>query len=60
MVEYIAEHLVGITIFVFLLVLGLNFVQPFLEASAFNHCTGGNAGYWDAAFTELRVTECKK
>lgn len=34
-------------------------VQPYFEAQAFNDCTGGNASYLTALFTELRVTECK-
>lgn len=46
-------------VFVVLLVAGA-LVQPYFEAKAFNRCTGGNATYFDAAFTELRVTECKR
>lgn len=34
-------------------------LSPKFEADAFNRCTGGHATYFDAVFTELRVTECK-
>ena len=34
--------------------------QPYFEAKAFNECTGGNAGYFTAAFTELRVQDCNR
>jgi hypothetical protein len=29
--------------------------QPYFEAKSFNRLTGGNATYWDALFSELRV-----
>ena len=29
--------------------------QPYFEAKSFNKLTGGNATYWDAMWTELRV-----
>lgn len=33
---------------------------PYFEAKAFNDCTGGNATYFTAMFTELRVENCNK
>lgn len=33
-------------------------IAPIYEAEAFNKCTGGNASYKTAFFTELRVTNC--
>ena len=33
---------------------------PYFEAKTFNRCTGSNASYMDAVFTQLRATECKK
>ena len=35
-------------------------VQPYFEAIAFNECTDGNANYFTALFTELRVENCKR
>lgn len=46
-----------------LLVVGvLTFVglSPYFEAKAFNECTGGNATYMTALFTQLRVEKCNK
>lgn len=48
---YIAAIVSGILI-------GLS--QPALEARAFNRCTGGNATYWDAAFSQLRIEDCRR
>lgn len=39
--------------------IGSAVLQPYFEAKAFNRCTGGDATYFTAAFTELRVQECK-
>lgn len=50
----------------FLVVLGIltvicfGVMSPYYEAKSFNECTGGNATYMTALFTELRVQECKK
>lgn len=35
-------------------------LQPRFEAEAFNRCTGGNATYATALFTELRVENCNQ
>ena len=35
-------------------------IQPYFEAKAFNDCTGGNATYMTALFTELRVEDCDR
>lgn len=35
-------------------------MAPKFEADAFNDCTGGNATYMTALFTELRVENCNK
>jgi hypothetical protein len=42
-----------------IIILGLAFIQPYFEVKTFNACTGSHAGYWDAAFAELRVFDCK-
>lgn len=34
-------------------------LSPYFEAKAFNDCTGGQATYFTALFTELRVETCK-
>ena len=34
--------------------------QPYFEAKNFDQCTGGNASYWTALFTQLRIEECKR
>lgn len=39
--------------------LGVSFTAPYFEAKAFNECTGGNATYVVALFTELRIENCK-
>lgn len=36
------------------------FLSPYFEAKSFNKCTGGNATYMTALFTELRVQDCNK
>jgi hypothetical protein len=41
-----------------LAVLAVVLAYPIFEARHFNKCTGGNATYFDALFTTLRVTEC--
>jgi len=38
-----------------LITLGIAAIQPHFEAKAYNKLTGGNATYWDALFTELRI-----
>lgn len=35
-------------------------LRPMFEARAFNACTGGNATYFTALFTELRVENCNQ
>lgn len=45
---------------IILIALSYFFAQPYFEAKTFNVCTGGNAGYFDALFADLRVFECKK
>lgn len=30
-------------------------VQPYFEANSYNKLTGGNATYWDAFWSELRI-----
>ena len=30
-------------------------IQPYFEAQSFNKLTGGDATYWDALWSELRV-----
>lgn len=37
----------------------LAFIAPKFEAESFNKCTGGNATYKTAFFTELRVDNCQ-
>lgn len=39
---------------------GFGIAQPYFEAKQFNECTGGNATYTTAWFTELRIQECNK
>jgi len=33
----------------------IGLTQPYFEAKSFNKLTGGNATWWDALWTELRV-----
>lgn len=47
-------------VLLFLLCFGGAAVQPYFEARAFNRCTHSNASYFDAVFTQLRATECKR
>lgn len=35
-------------------------LAPYYEAKQFNECTGGNASYMTAMFTQLRVDNCTK
>lgn len=42
------------------LILLIVVAAPYLEAKAFNDCTGGSASYFTAAFTELRVENCDR
>jgi len=35
--------------------LSIGAAQPYFEAKSFNKLTGGNATWWDALWTELRV-----
>lgn len=44
---------IGVAVIVVALCLAI--AQPYFEARTFNRMTGGDAGYWDAAFSELRV-----
>jgi len=41
-------------------ILVLSAFAPHFEAKSFNECTGGNATYINAVFTELRVENCNK
>jgi hypothetical protein len=41
-------------------VIGFAIMKPYFEAKAFNDCTGGNASYLTAVFTQLRVDNCNK
>jgi hypothetical protein len=36
------------------------FILPYFEAKSFNDCTGGNASYFTALTTELRVENCDR
>ena len=36
-------------------IIGVAFMQPYFEAQSFNKLTGGNATYWDALWSNLRV-----
>lgn len=55
------DYLIAI-VGILLVVAALIFVglAPYFEAKAFNDCTGGNASYFTAMFTELRVQDCNK
>ena len=49
---------IGFVIFI-IIVLGILAVQPAFEANTFNKLTNGpEATYWDAAFSNLRITGC--
>lgn len=50
---------IQLTILILAMLSGL-LIQPLYEVNSFNKCTGSNATYSDALFTELRVTECRK
>lgn len=51
--------LVGILVAVIIVVsIGFVILKPYYEAKAFNDCTGGNATYFTAVFTQLRVDNC--
>ena len=39
----------------FLIIVGGCLAQPYFEAKSFNKLTGGNATYWDAVWSNLRV-----
>jgi len=58
MKEGFIEALIGIIVII--LALSIAIIQPTFEAKTFNSCTGSNATYWDAVFTQLRAFECKK
>ncbi len=56
------QEIIGVVLGGILLIIGIGIValQPYFEAKSFNECTGGNASYMTALFTELRVQECHK
>ena len=56
MFETFTEKLILLTIVLTLVFVAL---APHFEAKSFNDCTGGNATYMTALFTELRVENCK-
>lgn len=37
------------------LIIAISAMQPYFEAQSFNKLTGGNATYWDALWSNLRV-----
>ena len=55
--EYFGFYFVTLVV---LFVFGYALLAPKFEAEAFNRCTGGNATYFTALFTELRVENCKQ
>lgn len=57
MKELIALVIVSLILVGLLIFCGL---APYFEAKSFNECTGGNATYMTALFTELRVENCNK
>ena len=51
----------GIILFLYIVFLSiLAIMQPSWEAKEFNRCTGGNATYWTALNTKLRIDSCNK
>ena len=48
-----------VTVLIIVLIFGLALTAPYFEAKSFNECTGGDANYMTAFFTELRVENCK-
>ena len=52
--------IVILTVIGIIICLAIAGILPVFEARTFNRCTGGNANYIDAAFTELRVMNCNK
>jgi len=59
--ETTTEKIIGV--FIILIVLGsitFGLAKPYFEAKSFNECTGGNATYETAFFTQLRIEDCKK
>ena len=52
--------IITIITLIVLFVIGTAILAPHFEAKAFNECTGGNATYMTAFFTELRVETCNK
>lgn len=48
-----------VTTVLLVILIGVAFAAPYFKAKAFNECTGGNATYMIALFTELRVENCK-
>lgn len=57
--EVFTEHFGKIVVLVILIILGFIGMIPYFEAKNFNKCTGGNATYSTAFFTQLRVENCK-
>lgn len=55
--ETIYQLFIGAVVLIGLVIAAL---VPHFEANSFNECTGGNASYMTALFTELRVENCKK
>ena len=51
---------IGFVVFVILGLVTSIALGPIFEARAFNECTGGNATYFTALFTELRVENCSR
>lgn len=56
----IEKIIAGITILIVLGSISFAFARPYFEAKSFNECTGGNATYMTAFFTQLRVENCDK
>lgn len=44
-----------LVILAILAIIGLFAAQPYFEAKSFNKLTGGNATYWDALWSNLRI-----
>ena len=55
------EKLMAVYIVILILtIITFGFVKPYFEAKAFNECTGGNASYMTAVFSDLRIQDCKR
>lgn len=58
--KLISSPIEWISVLIIIIFVAVSACFPYFEAKSFNKCTGGNATYSTAVFTELRIENCKK